>query len=228
MQEKTQELTKGSWQSPLPVPYNERYAPNEADCFYAADHRFRRWLRANVNHLMTGWDAALHGQPGFVKFCMWAQFQFLDHIKGLALTIKGNGFSKFIKEQFEDDTLRFQEYEDNDNSSIEWGDERAKASSPTKHIIFSMYSEFVRVDYPNTQWFMLMFSNREQHGDDTASYFAPERPSDAHGRTTCRDMRAVGRHMLREVQAAEKELHEFYAAYEKQFPMSDEPEEWRS
>lgn len=224
----TAQLSKTAWESPLKMEFG--YAPNEADCFYAADRNFRRWLRANVNHLMTGWSEELHDQPGFLTFCMYAQLQFLDHMMGVAKLVAGNEFSKFIGEFHADKEQTHQEYEDNDNSSIEWGDERAKASSPTKHIMFFMNSEFRQPDYPE-QWFMLMFTNREQSSDDTASWFAPERrgPSwEWDRRKNCfRDMRAVGRHMEREVAAACKELKEFWAEYEKQYPLSEEPQEWR-
>lgn len=225
MTDAVKEIRKDAWESPLKTTYSEGYAPNEADCFYAADHKFRRWLRANVNHLMTGWDDDLHGKPGFLKFCMWAQLQFLDHMKGMALTIRDyKDFREALKE-FHDDDRDVMEYEDTDNSSIEWGDERGKTEG-CPHLMFWMNSEFRKPDYPE-QWFVLMFSNREQSSDDTASWFAPERPRDAYGRTAFRDMRALGRHMLKEVKAAEKELKEFWAEYGKVYPLSDEPEEWR-
>jgi hypothetical protein len=224
MTETVREIQKGAWQSPLKVPYSEGYAPNEADCFYAADCNFRRWLRANVNHLMTGWDEGLHDKPGFLKFCMWAQLQFLDHMEGMALTVASNGFAKLMKEFHEGDR-DVQEYEDTNNSSIEWGDERGKTEG-CPHLMFYMHSEFRKPDWPE-QWFMLMFTNREQSSDDTCSWFAPERPRDAYGRTSFRDMRALGRHMLKEVKAAEQELKSFWAEYEKLYPLSDEPEEWR-
>ena len=83
----TKEIHKDAWQWPLTRTHNERYAPNEADCFYAADRNFRRWLRTNVNHLMTGWDEELHDKPGFLGFCKWAQLQFLDHMRGMAMTV---------------------------------------------------------------------------------------------------------------------------------------------
>lgn len=219
-------LRNGQWQSPLSVTYSEGYAPNEADCFYAADHKFRRWLRANINHLMSGWDESLHDKPGFVQFCMWAQLQFLDHIKGIALTVAGKGFSQHIKEFHEDESRVVGEYEDNDNSSIEWGDERGETEG-CPHLMFFMHSEFRKPDYPE-QWFVLMFVNGEQKSDDTASWFAPERPRlGTFGRTSFRDMREVGRHMLREVEAAEKELKTFWVEYAKAYPLSQEPEDWR-
>ena len=227
---KTKEITKDAWESPLRVTYNEGYAPNEADCFYAADRNFRRWLRANVNHLMTGWDESLHDKPGFLNFCKWAQLQFLDHMKGMALTVMDSEFIKAIKEFHDDESRDVQEYEDTDNSSIEWGDERGN-DKDCPHLMFWMNSEFRTPDYPE-QWFMLCFVNREQSSDDTASWFAPERlgPGWAHSRRApyChRDMRALGRHMLKEVKAAEQELKTFWAEYEKLYPLSDEPEEWR-
>lgn len=219
------EIAKDAWESPL--KQERGYAPNEADCFYAADCNFRRWLRANVNHLMTGWDDALHDKPGFLKFCMWAQLQFLDHMKGMALNIRdGKDFREALDEFHEDESRHVQEYEDTDNSHIEWGDERGETEG-CPHLMFRMYSEFRKPDYPE-QWFTLMFSNGEQSSDDTSSWFAPERPRrDAYGRTSFRDMRAVDRHMLKEVKEAIKELKEFWAEYGKQYPLSDEPEEWR-
>jgi hypothetical protein len=196
----------------------------------ATDRNFRRWLRANVNHLMTGWDDALHDKPGFLRFCMWAQLQFLDHMKGMALFIRDKGVAEILKEFHEDESRDVLEYEDTNNSSIDWGDERGTTEG-CPHLIFFMHSEFRKPDYPE-QWFTLMFTNREQSSDDTASWFAPERlgPPWAHERRRreCfRDLRELGRYMLKEVKAAEKELKEFWAEYGKQYPLSDEPEEWR-
>lgn len=224
MTDAVKEIQKDAWESPLKMEFG--YAPNEADCFYAADCNFRRWLRANVNHLMTGWDEALHDKPGFLNFCKWAQLQFLDHMKGMALTVAANGFAQQIKEFHDNDHGDVvQEYEDTNNSSIEWGDERGETEG-CPHLMFFMHSEFRKPDY-DYQYFMLMFTSREQQSDDTSSWFAPERPRQAFGRTSFRDMRALGRHMLKEVKAAEKELKEFWAEYEKVYPLSDEPEEWR-
>lgn len=214
-------MPKDAWESPLKREFG--YAANQADCFYAADHIFRRWLRTNVNHLMTGWAEELHDQPGFLEFCKWAQLQFLDHMRGMALFLKDNGAHEAVCD-FEDGEEK-RDYEDTDNSSIEWGDERGKTKD-CPHLMFFMNSEFRKPDYPE-QWFMLMFTNREQSSDDTASWFAPERPRGATGREAFRDLRAVGRYMLKEVKAADKELREFWAEYAKQYPLTESPEEWR-
>lgn len=218
MQEQTTVvLAKDAWESP--IKEDDGYAPNAADCTYHTDRKFRRWLRWTINYLMYGWAEELHDKPGFLRFCMWAQLQFLDHMKGLALTVADKGFHEILKDFHEDENRVEQEYEDTNNSSIEWGDERGQTDD-CPHLMFCLRSEFRQRDYPEDQWFELMTSFGEQQCDDTAVWFAPERGD-------FRDLRAVGRYMLKEVKAAEKELKEFWAEYGKQYPLSDEPEEWR-
>lgn len=209
-------LSKLSFQDPFKPDYNHNYAPNEASPDYVIDRNFPRWLRWAVSYVGYGWSDELYDKPGFVNFCKWLQWGIFDHLKTVALTVSWKGFHEELKEFHEDEGKTHLEIEDPDNSSLEWGDEIG-GSDEFPHLMHCLYSEFRKPDYPEDR-FLLMTQFGEVQCDMTAIWYAPRE---------CRDLREAGRYMMREIRKAKKEWREFWAEYEKLYPLTEELEEWR-
>jgi len=215
-----------SIQSPLKAEY---YAPNAADCFYADDHDFRRWLRTNVNTLMKGWSEELYERTGFIDFCREAQYQFLKHISNVAYSIGDEDFIDSLTTFLEDESVSRLHYEDPDNSSIEWGDPSGTYKA-YPHLVFNMYSEFYQPEDDST-WFTLCFNSGENTSDEISTWFGPERDhttSYSKKRYGFQSMKEISARMLQDIKEAVKELDFFWHDYiEEMGPLSPQPEEWR-
>ncbi len=205
-------LDKEAFYNPLTEHY---YAPNACTPDYAADYDISRMIRWTISTLAFGWSEELYGKPGFIEFCKYLQMEYLEHMLSVVSLLEENDVRQELREFRDDEDATFLEIEDTDHSSLEWGDERGETKD-CPHLIVGSGSEFRKPDHGGK--FCVMTDVCSLHGEQRTVWFEPS--DDVQFREAVRTMK-------REIKKAQQELKQFWAEYEKLYPLTKEPEEWR-